>query len=238
MSVYEDRRLRCPHCGHEVLRAVAVSIDGPDNPRGEHQAILDGTFQRWPCEACGRAFRADGPLIYLDFDAKLWIGVFPAELEARWWAYEDEPRAAFERNMQERCPPLVRAWAPGFEIRAVFGLDRLREKLLAHAAGLDDRVLEAYKLGLVRELGPHELALAARPRLRGLTPDEVILAVPKPAPNAPELCAIVHVPRAELDALAAARDGAWAPTIAALSAGPYVDVGRVFAPRPSSSPSR
>ncbi len=63
MSVYEDRQLGCPHCGHEALRAVAVSIDGPASPRGEHQAILDGTFQRWPCDACGRAFRADGPLI-------------------------------------------------------------------------------------------------------------------------------------------------------------------------------
>lgn len=214
-----------------MLRAVAVSIDGPASAHGEHQAILDGTFQRWPCEACGHVFRADGPLIYIDFDAKLWIGVFPGALEARWWAYEDAPIAAFERNMLERCPPLVRDWAPGFEIRVVFGLDRLREKLLAHAAGIDDRVLEAYKLGLVRELGPHALALAARPRLRDITPDELIFAVPKPAPTAPELCAIVHVPRAALDELAA---DAWAPTIAALSAGAYVDVGRVFAPRPSA----
>lgn len=231
MSVYEERRLRCPHCGHEVLRAVAVSIDGRASARGEHQAILDGTFQRWPCEACGRGFRAEGPLIYIDFDAKLWLGVFPGELEARWWAYEDEPRAAFDRNMRERCPPLVRDWAPGFEIRAVFGLDRLREKLAAHAAGIDDRVLEAYKLDLMRAHGPHELSLAARPRLRELTPHELIFAVPKPAPKAPDLCAIVHVPRAELDEVAAARDGEWAPTIAALSAGPYVDIGRIFAPR-------
>ncbi|HEY0191812.1 MAG TPA: hypothetical protein VGC42_11875 [Kofleriaceae bacterium] len=46
--------------------------------------------------------------------------------------------------------------------------------------------------------------------------------------STPDLCAIVHMPRAKLAALATGP--AWAPTIAALADGPYVDVGRVFAP--------
>jgi len=226
--------LACPHCGHEEARAVAVSVDGARAAQ-QHQAILDDTFQRFSCAACGREFRADGPLIYLDFDAKLWIGVFPAPWEAAWWEHEAAPQGAFDRYMIENCPPLVREWAPGFAVRAVFGLPRLREKLVAHAAGIDDRVLEAYKLDLLRGMGPYELSPRARPTLRAATAQDAVFLVPRPEPGEPGKLAQVRVARAELDRIAAAQDGAWAQTIAALAEGPYVDLGRLFAPRPSGS---
>lgn len=237
MSVYEDRVLTCPHCGHAEARQVAVSLSG-DRIAHERQEILDDTFQRFTCTACQRPFRADGPLIYIDFDEKLWIAVFPAPWEAAWWDHEDEPRGVFERYMIENCPPLVREWAPGFAVRAVFGLDRLREKLVAHAAGIDDRVLEAFKLDLLRGMGTHELSPRARPTLREVTADTAVFHVPRPDPDepaelAPARLAEVRVARAELDRIAAARDGAWASTIAAVSEGPYVDLGRLFAPRPA-----
>jgi hypothetical protein len=233
MSVYEDRVLSCPHCQHQFTQAVAVSLDGERAAR-ERQAIIDGTFQRLTCAACGTAFRADGPLIYLDFDAKLWIGVFPAPWEAAWWDHEDEPQGAFQRYMIDNCPPLVRSWAPGFAVRAVFGLENLREKLIAHAAGIDDRVLEAYKLDLLRGIGPYDLAPSARPRMRAAGETDAVFHVPRPTPDAPDRHAIVRVSRAEIERVAAGRDGEWAPTIQAVSAGPYVDLGRIFAPRPGA----
>jgi hypothetical protein len=233
VSVYEDRLLTCPHCAHRSSHSVAVSLHGA-RAALQRQAILDGTFQRLTCAACGAAFRADGPLIYIDFDAKLWIAVFPTPWERAWWEHEDEPQGAFQRYMLDHCPPLVREWAPGFAVRAVFGLERLREKLVAHAAGIDDRVLEAYKLDLLRGLGPYDLAPSARPRLREASATDAVFHVPRPAPDAPERCAIVRIARAEIDRVAAARDGAWAATIDAVSAGPYVDLGRVFAPRPGA----
>ncbi|HEX2691782.1 MAG TPA: CpXC domain-containing protein [Kofleriaceae bacterium] len=234
MSVHEDRVLTCPHCHHPSTQSVAVSLDG-EHAAQERQAILDGTFQRVTCSACGKVFVADGPLIYLDFDAKRWIGVFPTPWEAAWWDHEDEPQGAFQRTMIDNCPPLVRSWAPGFVVRAVFGIERLREKLVAHAAGIDDRVLEAYKLDLLRGLGPYELAPSARPRLREASATDAVFHVPRPEPDAPDRSAIVRIARAEIDRVAAARDGAWAATIAAVSAGPYVDLGRIFAPRPSAA---
>ena len=234
MSVYEERVLSCPHCGHAEARSVAVSLDGAGAAR-ELQEIRDDTFQRFSCAACGQAFRADGPLIYIDFDGKLWIGVFPAPWEAAWWEHEAEPRGAFDRYMIENCPPLVREWAPGFTVRAVFGLARLREKLIAHAAGIDDRVLEAYKLDLLRGMGLYELAPRARPTLREASAKDAVFHVPRPEPGEPGKLAKIRVARAELDRIAAARDGAWAHTIAALSEGPYVDLGRLFAPRPAGT---
>lgn len=232
MSVHEDRVLCCPHCRHEEARSVAVSLDA-GRAAQQRREILDETFQRFPCKACGGTFRAEGPLIYIDFDGKLWLGVFPGAWEAAWWDHEDEPRGAFERYMIESCPPLVRSWGPGFAVRAVFGLGRLREKLVAHDAGIDDRVLEAYKLDLLRGMGPHELAPSARPTLREATADDAVFHVPRPEPGAPGRLARVRVARAEIDRIAAARDGAWASTIAAVSEGPYVDLGRIFAPRPA-----
>jgi CpXC protein len=238
VSVYENRVLTCPRCQHRsiqsVAQSVAVSLDGEHAAR-ERRAIVDGTFQRLTCAACGEVFVADGPLIYLDFDAKLWFGVFPSPWEAAWWDHEDEPQGAFQRYMIDNCPPLVRSWAPGFAVRAVFGIERLREKLVAHAAGIDDRVLEAYKLDLLRGLGPYELAPSARPRLREAGATDAVFHVPRPEPNAPDRCAIVRIARAEIDRVAAAQGGAWAATIAAVSAGPYVDLGRIFAPRPSAA---
>ena len=234
MSVYRDRELTCPHCDHRSTHAVALSLDAA-HATAERRAILDDTFQRFPCAHCGATFRADGPLIYLDFDAKLWIGVFPAPWALTWWDHENEPRGAFERHMIEHCPPLVRSWAPGFAIRAVFGLDQLREKLVAHEAGIDDRVLEAYKLDLLRGLGPYELAPSARPRLREITTTDAVFHVPRPTLDSPEQCAIVRVPRIEIDRVAADRHGAWAVAISAVSAGPYVDLGRMFAPAPAAA---
>ncbi len=237
MSVYQDRVLTCPHCGQETVRSVAVSLNGSRAARQRAQ-ILDGTFQRFTCTRCDATYRADGPLIYIDFDAKLWIGVYPTPAESRWWEYEREPEHTFERNMLEHCPPVVRSWAPGFSIRTVFGIDRLREKLVAHAAGIDDRVLEAYKLDLLRGMGPYELSPVCRPRLHKVDDEHAWFRVPRPEDGNRGKTAIVKVARSEIARIARERDE-WAPLIASLSAGPYVDLGRIFvnAPTPSVAAS-
>lgn len=228
MSIYEQRTLTCPHCSHQVVKSVAVSLNAA-RARVQRQAIMDGTFQRFECEVCHERFRADGPLIYIDFDQKLWIGVFPGPWEATWWKHEQEPALAFQRNIEENSPPVVKEWAPGFSIRAVFGLEHLREKLVAHEAGIDDRVLEAYKLDLLRGMGPYELSGRARPRLRKVENGELFFHVPRPEAANPGRVAMVRVARAEIDRIDANRE-AWATVMATLSEGPYVDLGRIFIP--------
>lgn len=234
MSQYQERVLTCPHCAHETVASVAVTLEATRS-QVERQAILDGTFQRIACPACHDTYRAEGPLMYIDFDHKLWIGVFPTPWEATWWQHEQEPALAFHRNMEESCPPLVRDWAPGFCVRAVFGFEALREKLVAHAAGIDDGLLEAYKLDLLRGMGPYELSGAARPRLREIDDDHAWFSVPRPGPASPHRIARVKIQRQELQRVYENRTD-WAEVIAALSAGPYVDLGRIFIP--ANSPDR
>lgn len=228
MSVYENRRLTCPGCGHEIVASVAVSLNAA-RAQAQRQAIMDGSFQRFTCEGCDARFRADGPLIYIDFDQKLWIGVFPASWEASWWKCEQEPALAFQRNMQERCPPMVRDWAPGFSIRAVFGLESLREKLVAHEARIDDRALEAYKLELLRGMGRYELSPRARPRLCEVDGAHLRFHVPRPEPADPDRVAVVKVGRDEVERIDRER-AAWESVLSALSQGPYVDLGRILIP--------
>lgn len=229
MSVYQDRTLTCPHCHHKTSQSVAVSLNAARATR-QRQAILDGTFQRFSCTACGKTYRADGPLIYIDFEAKRWVGVFPVAAEARWWRYEREPQHTFDRNMLEHAPEMVRQWAPGFAVRCVFGLPALREKLVTWEAGLDDRALEAYKLSLLRSMGSYQLGPGARPRLHAASPERLTFHVPRPEPEEPDRLAVVEIERAELDRVSQQPES-WQQVIAALSEGPYVDLGRLFIPR-------
>jgi hypothetical protein len=230
MARFDERRLTCPHCQHQAVQRVALSIDA-EHGAAQIAQIMDGTFQRFACASCGKSYRADGPLMYVDFDEKRWVSVFPEPDEARWWKLEREPTLAFEQNMLEHAPPVVRAWAPGFEIRAVFGLEKLREKLVAWGAKIDDRLLEAYKLALLRSMGPYPLGPAARPRLRAVRADGTLeFEVPRFAEGEPMRLAKVAIDRRELDRVAANREE-WAPVIEAVSSGPYVDLGRLLLPR-------
>lgn len=221
MSVFRECALRCPHCDHRWSASMAVSVNGERSPALRAQ-IRAGTFQQMACPACGRVTPADGPLLYVEVAARRWIGCHARADEPRWRELESEPLDTWRRAFIDHAPATVRKLAGGFVIRAVFGLPALREKLACFDAGLDDRLLEALKLDLMRTPGA-DLTLhpAARPVL--VEADETRLCFALGDGRT------LDVPRARYDALAADR-GAWADAIRKLSAGPYVDVGRLMLP--------
>src|SRR6516164_10213567 len=152
MSVFQPRALRCPHCGHTNTETVALSLHGP-RVSEVVAAIRSGTFQSFVCASCGGGYRADGPLIYVDFEQKHWIGVFPRDRERSWALLEQQPLDSFRRALIDYAPPFVRGMSDGFHIRTVFGLDALAEKLTLLEAGVDDRVVEMVKLVAVLTWG-------------------------------------------------------------------------------------
>jgi len=91
-------------------------------------------------------------MLYTDFNRLHWIGVYPRWENPYRYDIDSELETAFRATMLERCAPIVRSWAPRFKKRLVFGLPWLREKLLAWENNLDDRLLEAFKLVLVRDM--------------------------------------------------------------------------------------
>ena len=218
MSVFEEREIPCPHCGHRAMLSVAASLHAPRVPE-VRAAIFDGSFQRFPCGSCGEPFVVEGPFIYIDFDAKQWFGVYPRKWEAKWRTVEDEALGSFQRNMQTYAPPMVKEMAEGFAVRAVFGIEALAEKLRCFDAGIDDAALEVLKLDLMRSQPELHLSPEERPSLCGVADDKLLFAVPGGG--------TMSVPRELLDGIAADRD-AWSAGFEGVSGGPYVDAGRVL----------
>jgi hypothetical protein len=225
MSVFSQRALDCPACGHVNVETVALSLHGPRVPEVVDR-IRQGTFQLLTCAGCGVAYRADGPVMYVDFDQRHWIGEFPRSWEDRWASVELQPLDSFRRAMIDLAPAFLRNEAGGFAIRAVFGLDALAEKIVLLEAGLDDCAVEAVKLQVALRAGA-VLHPAFRPRVAstdGTSLDLVVWRRPARA-EAPERAVV----RLGVDQVTSIRDDAtWAPVIAQLSVGPYVDMGRLM----------
>lgn len=142
--------LTCP-CG-VVLQIHArdhLHVTGEPDVR---EAIKRGELHTYPCTACGAQVRLDRLLAYTDFDRWHWFAVFPDSARAQWRGAVDFASQSFAATVEQRAAPLVQSWAPRFRasMRAIFGLDSLREKLLAFDAGVDDRLLEALKLEVLR----------------------------------------------------------------------------------------
>jgi hypothetical protein len=184
-------------------------------------AVRAGTFQRFTCRSCGQRYRGDGPLIYVDFERKHWIGVFPRQHERSWALVEQQPLDSFRRALIDYAPPVVRAMSDGFAVRTAFGLDALAEKLAVFEAGMDDRVVEMVKLAVVLSAGGL-LHPGRRPTFLGRDDEGVVrLAVPV-ADGAVPMTVGAH----QVDLWA--NDVRWRSVIEELSAGPYVDVGRLL----------
>ncbi|MCK6524068.1 CpXC domain-containing protein [Myxococcota bacterium] len=222
MSTFALRPRRCLACGVSSEREVAVSLNGERRP-DLRAAILDGSFQRYPCPSCGAPCRVQDPFVYLHFARKEWITCFSPEREPDWARLECEPMEDWREGMVTFAPPLVRDLSAGFRVRAVFGVDALREKLLCFEHGLDDAWLELLKLQLHRERA--DLTFSPRQRLRlyavesdtlwfGVTGANRTLGVAREA-----LLALQEDPIA------------WLTPMEHLTRGPYVDLGRImFAP--------
>jgi CpXC motif protein len=151
VSTFATATIACG-CGRTQDVQVADSLQITRVP-AVRQAILDGSFHRFPCPGCGRMLLVDKLLAYTDFGRRHWILVFPRALLGERQELLDRADDSYRATMIERCAPVVRGWSEGMFRRTVFGLPALREKLIGLDLGLDDRVIELMKLGLAARLG-------------------------------------------------------------------------------------
>ena len=155
MSTFEPARIRC-RCGHEQDVQLANGLHISKRP-DIRQQILDGTFHRFSCPACGGSIQIETLLAYTDFPKQHWFTIVPdRDLDVRGERVAFA-KHVFERNMVERTVPIMQELAPQMTQRVIFGLASLRDKLVCFDAALDDRLVEALKIQLLRDLG---LALA------------------------------------------------------------------------------
>jgi hypothetical protein len=145
VSVYELRQLWCGACGYE---RTVQAVDSA-NPMRHPPFLVDllaRTFQRHPCPRCGQVDVLDGPMLWTDVNAGLVAWVLPARERPRWSSLEGVVGEGLARTVAGEGPAFVRAWGRTATLRLVFGLEELREKVVASRARLDDRTVEALKL--------------------------------------------------------------------------------------------
>ena len=120
--------------------------------------MLDDSFQRGRCEACGTKYRTEPDLTYLDAARKLWVLVEPARQLEAWPTLEGMARDAFGRAYGPEASPSARRLGQGMRSRIAFGWPGFREKLLCAEHGLDDATLDLLKFTLMRMLDDRPLA--------------------------------------------------------------------------------
>ena len=229
MSTFVRQPVPCPQCGTFADHDVATSVNAARNPE-LRQALLDERFQVLTCAACGHAFSFLGEFVYLDFDRRHIIGVFPSSSEPLWPRCERHITEAYEKNLGPSAPVIARPFGERMDVRCVFGLGALREKLVLQEAGLDDVVVEAAKLDLFRSMAGLAVSLERRPRLFEAGDREVAFAIPAVPGDADRRPSRLPVARTALDEFLAAVAGN-EELVATLGAGPYVDLGRILLER-------
>lgn len=228
MSTFTHRTRACRECGKDNEHTVAVSLNGDRMPELREQ-ILAGTFQRFRCSECGATMHVEDAMVYLDFQRKEWMTCFPSARETEWHRLELEPLEDWKEAMVTHAAPIARAMSAGFKIRAVFGFDALREKLLCFEHGLEDSLLEALKFDLVRGLPGIPFEPTRRVRLYAVDDDALWFGVSGTART-------FSTPR-ELLTEYVMEPLEWLSLTERLRRGPYVDLGRIMLPPLTSAKS-
>jgi len=188
MSITRTERVTCS-CGTPVEVVVADSLNAGRHPHLK-QAILDRTLHAFTCGVCGQRFVIEKDLLFFDFERKQFFCMYPRRDRAREAACSGEVKRAYQRWMGEHAPQFIIADGRDFLVRACFGYEELREKIVIDDAGLADLVVEALKIDILnadpwfRDAGVMTLRLdrvLPAGELR-LVPEWLVPPEPAPAP--------------------------------------------------------
>ena len=172
MSVFQSIEVPCPSCSTSVPFELVHSVNAARRP-DLRVAILDRSFQRQACPACGYTFRMEPEFTYLDVGRKQFFAVFPASKLAQ--CHELEAKAVASYNKAFGPGSGAESMGKGMLSRAVFGWAGLVEKLIAADHNIDDRTLEIAKIAVMRSLGEVKVGEDREFRLLGLTDDQLVL---------------------------------------------------------------
>ncbi len=154
MAVFHPHTVKCI-CGQTLTVLLADSINVKRSPEAREK-ILRGELHRTTCPACKRQMTVEKPFYYTDLTRNAFFKVFPRGERHLW------KQASADLDTASALVPDSVAVSKGRTLRVLFGMDELREKLVAQDANIDDRVLELVKVLLVHE---HPVLLR-RARLR------------------------------------------------------------------------
>lgn len=153
MSTWFSSEVSCPSCGRVFSGRFVRGANVARSPE-LGVAARTGMLNRCSCPSCGAMHAGAAPLLYADTARGQWVAVAPRARLATWREVEKELLVA----MQHLSSP---------QVRVVFDLDELRERLTIWDAGLDDSVVECVKMRCLAE-APTIRASGERLRVRAV----------------------------------------------------------------------
>jgi len=149
MSITETFLIDCD-CGARVEALCCLTIHADRHPH-LREALLDRTLHQFQCGACGVTLSVEKKLAYLDLARGEFYSAAPERDRDRERALAEDAIAAWSLAFGTQAPVSVGALfdTERFLVRLCFGLEELREKVVAREAGLDDLALEVLKAELL-----------------------------------------------------------------------------------------
>jgi hypothetical protein len=225
MSISRVQRIGCA-CGHSFDALVFISINAERHPHLRQQ-LLDRNLHVFPCDACHTPFLVQTYLTYIDLARRQLLASF-SEADR----HDERPCGDLLmntwRDLFQSGPPHLAAQADRFLVRACFGLEELREKIVLDEADLRDLPLEILKGELLRDDPWFAANRVVTLHLDHLRPDDGALVfwpswLDKPAQTPWPYV----VPRDAYDAIAAQGEHALLQARPGVAAGPFVNLLRV-----------
>lgn len=227
MSQTATHEVRC-RCGATVSVFCADSINAERHPH-MRDAILSRTLHVFQCAACLGSIAVDKPLLYVDLERRQLYGVHPASERALERRHGDELIEVWSKSVGDQAGAAARSLFDGdnFHVRLCYGLEELREKLVAHDAGLRDLVIEALKSSALAATEELQRLDVITLRFDGVNDSGQLVFVAERATDPPTVLEVgLVIDRARYDALAAL---SWQELLAkfpGIAAGPHVSLLR------------
>jgi hypothetical protein len=136
MSVPSQEKIACRYCQQEQEFTLWQSINATLDPSLKDQ-LMSGELTTFTCQSCQKNAEVVWPLLYHDMERELMVHIRFDEDLPDGQAREPEPVEDFMRT---------------FTLRTVASRNELVEKVLIFEEGLDDRVIEIFKIALRRQL--------------------------------------------------------------------------------------
>ena len=136
MSVSLTEKIACRFCQHEQDFTLWQSVNATVDPELKDK-LMSGELMTFTCQSCQQVAEVVWPLLYHDMERNLMVHI-----------RLDEQLPAG----QAPAPEPVEEFMEGLILRTVASRNELVEKVLIFEDGLDDRIIEIFKIALRRQL--------------------------------------------------------------------------------------
>ncbi len=149
MSMQNMQEIPCRNCSASNTIEIYHTVNIGRLPTLKEQ-ILNDKLQSINCKNCGARVRVEPLFPYIDLKNKLWIATRPASEIILWREIEEDSANIFNLSLGPDAPGSTHEMNTDIKPRVVFGWSALKEKLLAHDAGISDVELEMAKVATLK----------------------------------------------------------------------------------------